>query len=113
MRISWNPSLSAGSLYLAVNPENAIPGSIGLFSGLKRDSLSALTVSLCLHTATDVVKQTQRIGTLTFLARSTHLALVSGSALVLSIDIRRVASMMEPHTDDYRIVGRQMISRGL
>ena len=97
--MSWNPSLKVGALYRDANPENAMPGNIDRSSGLKRDLFNALTASLCLHTAGGVSKHTHRIGTSNFLASSTHLPLVSGSAFVLSINVRRADCTGQGATD--------------
>lgn len=48
-------------------------------------TLNARTASLCSQSRGEAVNKTQRIGTFIFFARVTQWALVSGSALVLSV----------------------------
>lgn len=65
-------------------------------------------MSLCSQSFTDAVKRTHRIGTLSFCANLTQTARVSGSAFVLSDQVRLlsrsvcgVIGVPVVHTDDY------------
>lgn len=82
--MSWNPSLSLGSLYPWTKPLNAWAGRPSRASGFN-SAFCDRTASLCWHMCTGVLNQMQRIGTFSLRARSTHTARVSGSRFVLSV----------------------------
>lgn len=102
MKISENPSLTAGSLKRDAKPVKAILGKMSLFSGFKV-KFNARTALLCSQIGSGVLTQRQRTGTLCFLPREIQTARVSMSAFVLSATVshclsrgvRKVADLLQ------------------